>query len=138
MNFPVFPPNPYVERKAREFSPVHTLDEAVILAESLGITVDFGVFAPDFQGVLVQGKESDTPRMCVNRTLRECEQAQVILHEIGHYLLHDDNCLSFSRLGAEHDHRREEREADYFAYLLMSERLWEDYCTPPDDGGWAE
>lgn len=128
-----FPPNPYVEKKAREFSKVRTLDEAVMLAESLGITVDFWPFVGGLQGVLAE--RNGRVYLGVNRNLRECEQAQVILHEVGHFLLHSDNMLLCLRLGAEHDHRREDREADYFAYLLMSEKLWEDYLNPPDDEG---
>jgi hypothetical protein len=40
-------------------------------------------------------------------------------------------------LGAEFDYRREEREADCFAWLLMGEGLREDYLNPPE-GTWAE
>jgi len=130
-----FPHIPHIAKRAKEFSTVHSLDEALALAESLEVTVDFFDLGEELQGVFVELHSG--PRICVNRRLRDCEKVQVLLHELADFLFHYDHCFLNSRLGAEFDYRREEREADYFAGMLMREGLREDYLNPPEEG-WGE
>ncbi|MDI9608030.1 MAG: ImmA/IrrE family metallo-endopeptidase [Atribacterota bacterium] len=63
----------------------------------------------------------------IGHNLPEVLRVKSILHELGHYILHCDNC--FRPLFADYHTMlgREEREADYFAWCLMSERLKEEY-----------
>jgi Zn-dependent peptidase ImmA (M78 family) len=130
-----FPPIPHIAKKAKDFPTIHSLDEALALAESLGVKVDFFDLGEELQGVFVELHSG--PRIAVNERLRDCEKVQVLLHELAHVLFHYDHCFLNYRLGAEFDYRREEREADCFAWLLMGEGLREDYLNPPE-GTWAE
>lgn len=123
-----------VEEVASSLPRVHTLDEAVALLESFGVTVHFFEFV-DVQGVCLVflGR----PYVAVDRRLRECEKVFVLLHELGHLLLHADNQLAPRFFGHEFLEAQEEREADAFALLLMGEGLRED-LESPEEAGWAE
>lgn len=123
-----------VRELASSLPRVHSLDGAVALLESFGITVHFFEFV-DIQGVCLVflGK----PYVAVNRRLRECEKVFVLLHELGHFLLHADNQLAPRFFGHEFLEAQEEREADAFALLLMGEGLRED-LENPGETGWAE
>jgi Zn-dependent peptidase ImmA (M78 family) len=130
----VIPPPRHVLERARAFPTVHSLDEALKLLENLGIVVDFFDFE-DIQGMFVIF--SGQPRIAVNRRLREVEKVHTLLHELAHFLLHFDNQLEPLFFGHEFLWNQEEKEADCFAWLLMSEGLREDYLNPPEEG-WAE
>lgn len=83
-------PPEWVKERAASLPRVHTLDEAVELLESFGITVHFWDLVGT-QGTLLSrlGK----PYVAVDRKLRECEKAFTLLHELGHFLLHSGGNL---------------------------------------------
>lgn len=127
-------PSERVQRIASSLPKVRSFDEAVQLAESFGITVHLFPLV-DAQGVLVtlRGKSY----IAVDPRLRECEKALTVLHELGHFFLHHNNQLAPRFFGSEFLEAQEEREADEFAWELLSDGLREDLMNPPEEG-WAE
>jgi len=121
-----------VEERAKKFDKVNSLTEAVMLAESQGLSVDWWDLA-EVQGMLVQ-LPGGRPHICVNERLSEPEQAQVVLHELGHFLLHWNHFFRPIMLGHKHQVAREDREADHFAWCLMSDTLREAYLQAKE--GW--
>ena len=111
-----------IEEKASKFHKINSEDEAMILAGNLGIEVwhwDFrkvGALFFSFDNKFVIG---------INRQLPEALRTKSLLHEIGHYILHHDNYFVLADHSAFYS--REEKEADYFAWCLMSETLRERY-----------
>ncbi|WP_409377265.1 ImmA/IrrE family metallo-endopeptidase [Candidatus Sordicultor fermentans] len=113
-----------VEAKANQFSKVRNENEAILLAGEFGITIYYLNFC-SLKGLLLQA--NDKVIVGINKELPEVLRVKSILHEIGHYVLHDDNRLKPVFADWHTMFNREEREADYFAWCLMSERLKEEY-----------
>ncbi|MDI9607235.1 MAG: ImmA/IrrE family metallo-endopeptidase [Atribacterota bacterium] len=118
-----------VEAKANQFSKVRNENEAMLLAGEFGITIYYLNFC-SLKGLLLQ--DNDKVIVGINKELPEVLRVKSILHEIGHYILHDDNRFKPVFADWHTMFNREEREADYFAWCLMSEGLKEDYleCSP--------
>jgi len=125
LQFP-FSLSPLVEAKANQFSKVRNENEAILLAGEFGITVYYLNFY-SLKGLLLQ--TSDKALVGINKELPEALRVKSILHEIGHYVLHDDNRFKPVFADWHTMFNREEREADYFAWCLMSERLREEYLS---------
>ena len=113
-----------VEAKANKFGKVRNENEAMLLAGEFGITIYYLNFC-SLKGLLLQ--VNDRIIVGINKELPEALRVKSILHEIGHCVLHDDNRFKPVFADWHTMFNREEREADYFAWCLMSERLKEEY-----------
>jgi len=121
-----------VVTKAIGFGSVNSIEEAISLAERLGITVceqDIGL-----EGVLIS--VGSIKKIIVNKNLPYAMRVRTILHEVGHYVLHGFIPTSFA--GYEHFQYQAEREANAFAWLLMSDSLRKLLIEElNDEGPWA-
>jgi Zn-dependent peptidase ImmA (M78 family) len=117
--------NKKVEERASRFPPVFSEEKAVSLAESLGAEVLFERLKKLRGGVFFRKGRS---YIVVNQNLPQRERAKTILHEVGHLLLHHAHYLRPVFLDHEIFVGGLEKEADYFAYLLMREWMkeWEE------------
>ncbi len=109
-----------VERCVSSLPKIHSEDEALFLAEKLGIEVVFVHLEEAKGGLLWRGKEA---YIVINSKFPPTERAKTILHEIAHFLLHHANYLRPVFLDHQSFIARLEKEADYFAFLLMQEWL---------------
>ncbi len=121
--FPSEYKNRTVERCASSFPKIHSEDEAVLLAEELGAEVIFIPLEEARGGLLWRGKQA---YIVISSKLPFRERAKTILHEVAHFLLHHANYLRPVFLDHKSFVAGLEKEADYFAYLLMREWLEEE------------
>ena len=112
-----------VERCASSLPKIHSEDEALFLAEKLGIEVIFVHLEEAKGGLLWRGKQA---YIVINSKFPPTERAKTILHEIAHFLLHHANYLRPVFLDHKSFIAGLEKEADYFAFLLMREWLEEE------------
>lgn len=125
-----------VKQKTGGFGVVNSEEEVYSLLDSMGI------FVYPFRGKRLRGwiiQDDGGPVMiAVNQNLSYIDRIMVLLHELGHYVLHGANILSWVFVDRGITVNRFEREADIFAWCLMSENLRKLYIEEKGGLPWAE
>ena len=109
-------------QKALHYPRVYREEKAVEICEDEGIMIDYQPFK-SLTGVLV--REKNGAILGVREDLPETQTIRVILHELGHFNLHNSNRFSHIFHGHKHKVTGEEKEADLFAFCLSSDHIRE-------------
>ncbi len=119
--------------KAIEMKRKHGQIDVVQLAGSLGIDVYGAELNDDINSWIEYNKVDDKFSIVVNRNHSPHRQYFSIGHELGHYVLHNDEIKKRGKVGRQDKYSlslKEEKEADELgAEILMPENLVKEYAS---------